>query len=166
MSSTPIGFIYFSRMITRIKENAIRQNAKQIIFLLDQYLTSPTKPLTLTQISYCRNLLLYIDDPSAKARLTMLLDNHFAKLSDHEKSRSKLLSLSNINRRPPPLGNSNTPLQQNNQPPAQSSYEHDLMDNQESNMGSISDQFYYFLFCYYYFLLYIKVYASWNSYYT
>lgn len=138
MSSTPIGFIYFSRMITRIKENAIRQNAKQIIFLLDQYLTSPTKPLTLTQISYCRNLLLYIDDPSAKARLTMLLDNHFSKLSDNEKNRSKGLSLSNMNRRPPPS------LQQNNQPPIQSSYEHDLVDNQESNMGSISDQFYYF----------------------
>lgn len=88
MSQTPTGFVYFSRMITRIKENAIRQNAKQICFLLEQYLTSPSKPLTLTQISYCRNLLLYIDDPVMKNKLSQMIDNHFAKIVDNEKIRN------------------------------------------------------------------------------
>lgn len=97
MSQTPTGFVYFSRMITRIKENAIRQNAKQICFLLEQYLTSPSKPLTLTQISYCRNLLLYIDDPVMKNKLSQMIDNHFAKIVDNEKIRNPpLIQLSLI----------------------------------------------------------------------
>lgn len=88
MSQTPVGFVYFSRMITRIKENAIRQNAKQICFLLDQYLSSPSKPLTMTQISYCRNLLLYIDDPVMKNKLSQMIDNHFMKIMENDKNHN------------------------------------------------------------------------------
>lgn len=157
MSSTPIGFIYFSRMITRIKENAIRQNVKQIIFLLEQYLNSPSKPLTLTQISYCRNLLLYIDDPVIKSRMNMLLDSHFSKLADNDKYKVKSNTFSTINRRNPiSTGNTNTSLQQNNQSSLQQPYEHDIMDNQDCNINSITDPFYYLSFSYYYFFFYIK----------
>ena len=154
MSSTPIGFIYFSRMITRIKENAIRQNVKQIIFLLEQYLNSPSKPLTLTQISYCRNLLLYIDDPVIKSRMNMLLDSHFSKLADNDKYKVKSNTFSTINRRNPiSTGNTNASLQQNNQSSLQQPYEHDIMDNQDCNINSITDPFYYLSFSYYFFFI-------------
>lgn len=144
MSSTPIGFIYFSRMITRIKENAIRQNVKQIIFLLEQYLNSPSKPLTLTQISYCRNLLLYIDDPVIKGRLNTLLDFHFSKLADNDKYKVKNNS-SNIRRTQMSISNPSSSMQQNNQSNMQQQYEHDIMENQDCNINSLNDPFYYFI---------------------
>ena len=104
--NAPLGYSYFRRLVSNIKEKALHQCSDDIFNVLEKYLNNPSNPLTHSQILYCRNLLFYIDDAEKSNLLNKLIEKHYNLLVN-----SKMNTINNISQSQP--NNINFPQQNN-----------------------------------------------------
>ena len=104
--NAPLGYSYFRRLVSNIKEKALHKCSDDIFNVLEKYLNNPSNPLTHSQILYCRNLLFYIDDVEKSNLLNKLIEKHYNLLVN-----SKMNTINNIS--PSQPNNGNFPQQNN-----------------------------------------------------
>lgn len=104
--NAPLGYSYFRRLVSNIKEKALHKCSDDIFNVLEKYLNNPSNPLTHSQILYCRNLLFYIDDAEKSNLLNKLIEKHYNLLVN-----SKMNTINNISQSQP--NNVNFPQQNN-----------------------------------------------------